>query len=411
VTYTYYNESKGVNKPQLATGMKAIKWNGATWVDTTEADTAWYKYNTTDKQWANARTADGSMWVWIPRYVYRISSGWHSLTTGTIDVQFSIDTDDTRDGTVILDTGKTANASNNKWTNHPAFWWDNDSDGVREVGEELAGIWVAKFEPTASESLANSEAGDNVTIKTVKILPNVQSWRYIYIGNAFEVSRNMETNSVYGWGTSGTDIDTHLMKNVEWGAVAYLSKSEYGKNTEEIWINPADNYTTGCAGDSVSSSTTIGCLREYDTINGVKASSTGTIYGIYDLSGGAWERVSAYVDNDHDSLTTYGSQIMSADGKYKDIYTMGSSDTRPLNYDENIKKGDAVYETSSTGENSTSWFTDYSYMPYTSYPWFSRGGGYDSTTCAGAFRFSSTGGDPAGSGNSFRPVLLVGAGL
>ena len=400
--YTYYNESKGVNAPVLATGMTPIKWNGSSWVDTTESDTDWYNYNTTDKKWANAKTADGSMWVWIPRYVYRISTDWHSSTTGTIDVQFSIDTDDTRDGTVTLDTGSTATASNNKWTNHPAFTFGTT---------ELAGIWVAKFEPTASEGLANTDVGDNVTTKTVKILPNVQSWRYINIGNAYQVSRNMETNSVYGWGTSGNGIDTHLMKNSEWGAVAYLSKSTYGQNTNEIWINPANNYTTGCAGDSVSSSPTTGCLRTYDTTNGVKASSTGTIYGIYDLSGGAWERVSAYVDNAHANLATYGSQIMSADGKYKDVYTVGGTDDQANNYALTVnKKGDAVWETSNNINGSYSWFADYSYMPSTSAPWFVRGGTYDDTTSAGAFLFHRTGGGP-NSSNGFRPVLVVNTGL
>ena len=30
----------------------------------------------------------------------------------------------------------------------------------------------------------------------------------------------------------------HMMKNIEWGAVAYLSHSQYGKEGE-IWINPS----------------------------------------------------------------------------------------------------------------------------------------------------------------------------
>ncbi|MGI6325263.1 MAG: hypothetical protein ACOXZS_04925 [Bacilli bacterium] len=53
--------------------------------------------------------------------------------------------------------------------------------------------------------------------------------------NAFEATRNMETNSVYGWGTSGKDIDTHLMKNSELGAssifikvIIWQSRLKYG---------------------------------------------------------------------------------------------------------------------------------------------------------------------------------------
>jgi hypothetical protein len=38
----------------------------------------------------------------------------------------------------------------------------------------------------------------------------------------------------YGWDANG--IDTHIMKNIEWGVVAYLSKSSYGKS-DRIWRN------------------------------------------------------------------------------------------------------------------------------------------------------------------------------
>ena len=74
-----YNEDKGVNTPKLGTGMTPIKWNGSSWVNTTGSDPEWYDY--TAKKWANAKTSDGSMWVWIPRYAYSITSGYHSSST------------------------------------------------------------------------------------------------------------------------------------------------------------------------------------------------------------------------------------------------------------------------------------------------------------------------------------------
>ncbi len=67
-----YNDEKGVNTPKLGTGMTPIKWNGSSWVNTTGNDPDWYDY--TAKKWANAKTSDGSMWVWIPRYAYSITS-------------------------------------------------------------------------------------------------------------------------------------------------------------------------------------------------------------------------------------------------------------------------------------------------------------------------------------------------
>ena len=84
--YVFDNKNKTdwtgkVNKPKLMTGMTAIKFNeptgdekakeGST-VKTTDTDAAWYDYDA--KKWANAQTQDGSMWVWIPRFAYKVNS-------------------------------------------------------------------------------------------------------------------------------------------------------------------------------------------------------------------------------------------------------------------------------------------------------------------------------------------------
>jgi formylglycine-generating enzyme required for sulfatase activity len=223
----------------------------------------------------------------------------------------------------------------------------------------------------------------------------------------------METKSVYGWGTSGTGIDTHLMKNIEWGAVTYLSKSSYGQNTNEIWINNANNYTTGCAGTSVSeAASTTGCINAYNTANGVKASTTGNIYGVYDMSGGAWEFVSAYLNNGGATLSN-GSTITGAAAQYKDIYSV-TTDNQATNYSNAAnKKGDALYETSSAATGAgVSWFGDSANMPYSagSGSWFIRGARFVSTTQAGPYIFYDAGG-VAGANIGFRPVLIVGTGL
>ena len=76
-----YNEGKKVNEPMLLTGMTPIKFTEpttaamGTTVTTTESDANWYEYGTTyaTKRWANAQTKDGSMWVWIPRFAYKIT--------------------------------------------------------------------------------------------------------------------------------------------------------------------------------------------------------------------------------------------------------------------------------------------------------------------------------------------------
>ena len=67
--------SSNVNAPELVQGMTPVKWNGSQWVETTTDDKEWYNYS--KKQWANVRLADGSMFVWIPRYAYKITSGYN----------------------------------------------------------------------------------------------------------------------------------------------------------------------------------------------------------------------------------------------------------------------------------------------------------------------------------------------
>ena len=74
------------NPPKLTQGMIPIKWDGTKWVDTNTEDEQWYDYS--QKKWANVRLKDGSMFVWIPRYAYKITSNWHEKTTGNIEIEF-----------------------------------------------------------------------------------------------------------------------------------------------------------------------------------------------------------------------------------------------------------------------------------------------------------------------------------
>ena len=365
-----YSEEKGVNTPDLADGqLTPIKWNGSAWVETTGSDPDWYDYSA--KKWANAKTSDGSMWVWIPRFAYSITSGYHSTTAGTIEVEFM------KGLTNETSTGRTSfnNASGQgNWNIHPAF----------NYGQTVSGIWVAKFEASSVQGNSNSSGGDNVTTKTLQVKPGVASWRYIQIGNMYTVCLNYNKT-----------LNSHMMKNDEWGAVAYLSKSKYGKQNEEVTINSNSSYYTGG-----------GSGNAY--VTNVAQSTTGTVEGVYDMSGGSWEYVAAYVNNGNGNLNTYGSSLVSGEAKTKNVYTMGSGDTRQANYNANAGVyGDAVYETSNGYESrNQSWYGDCSYFPYSSYPFFYRGGDYSYGSSAGVFFFHSYGGSWSSS-SSFRPVLVA----
>jgi len=380
-TYAFddtYNIIQGVNYPQLAPGMTPKKWSGSAWVTTTEYDNDWYRYDTTNKRWANAQTADGSMWVWIPRYIYKITSCHHQSCSddgGNIDVKFSVGVDDTVGNAVsLVDTGK-ASDSSNKWTNHLGFDFGTT---------KLTGFWMAKF-----------EASDNGG--KIKIIPGVVSWKAINVHTIFNNCRSMETNSTYGWGTSGSGIDTHMMKNVEWGATAYLAKSSYGKQTQISRNESTAYYTGGGSGDAYKSNLT--------------QTSTGNIYGVYDINGGSWEFVAAYLNNGNTNLTNNGSSLVNAAAKYKEVYSKGSSDTQDLNYAQTAnKKGDAIYETSNSHTGNASWYSDTSSMPSGTSVFFRRGGNWEQYSLAGAFAFYGASG-AASNYIGFRPVLVVGPGL
>ena len=384
-----YSEEKGVNTPNLGEGMTAIKWDEAKndWIETTGSDQEWYDY--TAKKWANAKTSDGSMWVWIPRYAYSITSGYHSSSTGNIDVEFMKGvTNETSTGRKSLDNV----SGQGNWNIHPAF----------NYGQEVSGIWVAKFEASSIEGNSNSDSGDNVTTKRLQVKPGVSSWRYINIGNMYTVCKNYNSK-----------LNSHMMKNDEWGAVAYLSKSKYGKQNEEVWINNSSSYITGSVGNSASAEKDVGTITDYTSTQGVKASTTGTVYGVYDMSGGAWEYVAGYVNNGDSNLTSYGSSLVNGEAKTKNVYSKGSSDDRDSNYSANSEKyGDAVYETSANGNlGNGSWYGDYSPFPNTSGPFFIRGGEDNNGTIAGVFCFSNDNGFIYGGNSdspySFRPVLVA----
>ena len=213
----------------------------------------------------------------------------------------------------------------------------------------------------------------------------------------------MTTTLASTYGTSTND-DSHMMKNMEWGAVAYLSSSIYGRYTNastciesgcEVWKNNNENYTTGCAGSSVSASSASTC-NAWNTATGVNASTTGNLYGIYDMSGGALE----YVMGNYDDTRKDSGFSSMPEAKYYDKY-IGSSFTK-------YHLGDATKETVKTKSiDGNAWYGDYNNCNINlALPWVLRGGSYWESMRAGLFYFSSNDGDSS-SNFSFHVVLGV----
>lgn len=311
-----------------------------------------------------------------------------------------------------IDTGATANASNNKWTNHPAFDFGTN---------KLTGIWVAKFEPSIQGGVANNTNGaetsngevctstedNNIIGKNLVVLPNVKSWRCIGAANAFAVSREMETKTFYGWDGTGTGIDTHMMKNSEWGAIGYLSKSSYGRNNLTIYPNNSQMFYTGCSGNTSwgTPDTSNGCQYAYNTAGGMTASTTGNITGVYDIAGGSWEMVAAYINNGSAALSNLGT-LVTADAKYKDIYQYGpDTEANNLALTAN-KKGDALFETSSGIGADTGWHGASVGFSFVDSPSLIRGGRYNNGSRSSVYYSASFYGGYKNS-RTFRPIIAV----
>ena len=308
---------------------------------------------------------------------------------------------------------------------HPAFWWDKNDNNVRETGEELTGIWVGKFE-VSSNTTCTPRDGDGVgsgcNLQTIRplIKPNVTSWRGAQLGTFFNgIQKMRESGNKYGFAT--TD-ETHMMKNMEWGAVAYLSHSKYGIN-KEVAINSANTYTTGCGPQSEGSTSSGSTCNSYTTTLGQSASTTGNVYGVYDMSGGAHEYMmgnmvwtngqqmsghstsnninSAFTGILSDGGTSFTGTYAFPSKRYYDKYSYGTSSTE---YTRG-KLGDATKEMAPVSSNKTSWYGDYALFVSSS-AWFSRGGYYGFGALAGAFCFTY-GSGITGADYSARAVLSV----
>ena len=443
--------------PVLDDGMVPIVLSDTGVATVADISSEWYNYE--DREWANAvlvnenatSGVDGSYsreyylnnpgttvaetdilayYVWIPRYKYQI---WTTSTSSngseqTIEIIFEGKDDEKSNGTAV-----------GEFKTHPAFTFGD---------EELAGIWVGKFETTG-----------NATTPTVK--PNLQSLRNQNVSTQFQTALKFAggtltngTVSFTGNNTYGltTNTDSHMMKNSEWGAVAYLSRSLYGTN-QEIYINNSSSYYTGRSGGNVGGSvntvaiqypddststnqyynygyyTWLGQEVSYtgvigdivDISYGGNASTTGNLTGVYDMSGGAWEYTMGVLSDSNGNprsgnSTSYnsgfngiiydsGNNTEKTDGilfpteKYYDLYTTTDKLTA---CGGSICYGHALSETSS-------WYGDYAYFVSASDPWFLRSGAYFNGAGAGAF-YSDYGYGDASIGDSWRSVLVVGDG-
>ena len=440
---TEYNESilNGAY-PVLEEPLIAVTIESDGTVKRADLGSKWYSYE--EKIWANAiilkdetkdykstevipEEAIESYFVWIPKYRYQLwdLGQYDSLTSIDTNKVHEIpiifgdyNTSDNIEGecTTPMESGATGNCNVGDYMTHPAF-----------LSIPSKGFWVGKFETgyegatTVVESEVNERDASKIIVK-----PNVYSWRGIQVANAFYTSYDYKRN-----------LDSHMMKNTEWGAVAYLQHSAYGSATS-VRINNNTDFITGYAANNEPTCGYTGTNEECNRScndescntaypNSTLASTTRNISGIFDLNGGAWEyTMGIMIDENGNPMSgnsneansgfvgSYGDGGINSNGsswpsqKYYDIYQFNTNES---NYVKRIL-GDATGEMGSFdwAQNLSvtrivsSWYSGYAYFYVKSFPICLRSMYYGAGNMSGVFAFNNDTGE-AHADTSFRLVL------
>ncbi len=398
-----------------------IKNNGDVYYASLNSE--WYNYS--EKRWANAviltdsaktykvgdKISDSDIkgyFVWIPRYQYII---WDEGKYNNL-IDYSQLTDIKENPTVETALWRITGNKNklikikfgnvekapkmneseailNKYYTHPAFTLGD---------KDLNGIWVGKFETGIT----------NIIV----VKPNVNSMRSPAVKGLFDTAKDFDNT-----------LDSHMMKNTEWGAVAYLSHSQYGAG-RVVNVNNASDFVTGYSatletnqdimpGESGLSSDSTK-TQPWNTPVGYLASTTGNISGIYDMNGGVGEMMAGYSQNAGDRSGFSSEEILTQIKEgYIDEYSADSSITDHTSYDKRIL-GDATgelgpfysyFDINGNALPRSNWYGSFSaFIDPVGY-WFVRGGNYASGSIGGQFNFDRNSG--IGSGDVGMRLILA----
>lgn len=365
-------DHSGANPPSLPNNMIPVYYEAGdnpseegVWkkadVNNTDSNYIWYDYD--NFMWANAVTVSednrstyinalpgteilssdiNAFFVWIPKYKYYIISGdGNTSYERLINVNFLNRNDVSSVGTVtciesisndmdkhlyseICQDSTYGSIQNNLSTYfHPSFLEDDD------------GFWIGKFANSNTSNYtikANSTTttGNDILISSVREMINVNN-----IYGFRQNSHATYDGKTWDYLNGNEDLNAHPITSMEWGAVAILANSAYGKSGNSLYYtdnvkgftriyNNTDSNYTGRSTNYTTSSTTITNSSTanaywYDLTDlthtknsitypigyrGAGASTTGTIYGVYDMAGGNQTFVMGIVMNE-DGTTPY----------------------------------------------------------------------------------------------------------
>ncbi len=390
IGYSYINsegnfDHSGANKPET-NGLKLIpvSYNQINekegfWKKTDESNSEelWYSYE--NGIWANAVLVNESnynkyknspngteieigdilgFYVWIPRFKYYIINNSNYTNYERItNIIFEKDNNST--GTIKCEDKISSKEDKHVYSevcsdeiyNHI---YDNLSTYTHPSFKDNGGYWVAKFLMGEGE----------------KVLPNV----------------NILKKNITDANTISSKINkSHVLTSMEYGALVLLSNSSYGKTGNSIYsdkdstvftriyANLYEHEMTGCSTEynnyskNFITSKTSKCIEYNDLTNethisnsvnypigyiGAGASTTGNVYGVYDLANVSGELVSAFVA-DEDGTTTI-------ETNYFDIYSNNDyigkvSSSGNINNLYRYKLGDAIRENYRTFSENGMW--------------------------------------------------------
>ena len=357
-----------------------------------------------------------AFFTWIPRYKYKVwniekNSSQYSYTddngniyepyskgidiiwengtntTGTIQCNYSINNSLESlfidDYTNNLTLSEKCIGNNGEYYTHPAF----------NFNEKVTGFWVAKFETSG-------------TIEEPLSLPDNISLENSNINDIFTSGTSITKNNLYS--IANENLTSHVLKNTEWGAVSYLTHSIYGLcngySCQDVKLNNStDNYTGRSLGlDLNSEELTTSQYGNYsykgymikedgtntDTLKeSTIASTTGNVYGVYDLAGGRGEYVMAILSGING---TSPSPINTFEAKYFELYSYGNEFNTQTAYNRTIL-GDATGEIVLTESISNGlWYNQYNKFLSNNSNILTRGGNSKDLANSGIFSFEST---------------------
>lgn len=333
-------DESGANKPNITEGMIPIYYNeeDRMWHKADQSNTnakyQWYDYN--NKKWANVVLVTPSTLnkykklkvgdiieqedilaylVWIPKFKYQVwdieqtndkNKYYYNGLEDGINIIFELANNNT--GEIICNKDNICTGENGQYYTHPAFHFDD---------KDLTGFWIGKFETTGTKNEPT-------------ILPNYSSLTLQNITEQYQISKLLTNTELYN--LKNSNLDSHVIKDLEWSAVSYLTNSIYGMCTgakngcRELYTNNSLYYNTGTSSGNKNEPTNSGTysylgemLDEYgiatETIDTtIISSTTGNVYGVYDMAGGAYESI---------MLTTNAKNeyLKDIDSKYYNIAT------------------------------------------------------------------------------------------